>query len=30
MFSNDTMTEPETWRSILATMIAVRNAHGWN
>jgi sugar phosphate isomerase/epimerase len=30
MFSNETMMEPETWRNILATMIAVRNAHGWN
>jgi sugar phosphate isomerase/epimerase len=30
MFSNETMMEPATWRSILATMIAVRNAHGWN
>lgn len=30
MFSNDTMRKPETWRNILATMIAVRNAHGWN
>ena len=30
MFSNETMMQPETWRKILATMIAVRNAHGWN
>ncbi len=30
MFSNETMMQPETWRNILATMIAVRNAHGWN
>jgi hypothetical protein len=30
MFSNETMMKPETWHSILATMIAVRNAHGWN
>jgi sugar phosphate isomerase/epimerase len=30
MFSNETMTKPETWRGILATMIAVRDAHGWN
>src|SRR5579863_3553528 len=30
MFSNETMMKPETWRSILATMIAVRSAHGWN
>ena len=30
MFSNETMMKPETWRNILATMIAVRKAHGWN
>ena len=30
MFSNETMMKPETWRDILATMIAVRNAHGWD
>jgi len=30
MFSNETMMKPETWRDILAAMIAVRNAHGWN
>ena len=30
MFSNETMQKPETWHSILATMIAVRNANGWN
>jgi sugar phosphate isomerase/epimerase len=30
MFSNETMMKPETWRNILATMIAVRNSHGWN
>lgn len=30
MFSNETMMKPTTWRNILATMIAVRNAHGWN
>jgi sugar phosphate isomerase/epimerase len=29
MFSNETMQKPETWNSILAAMIAVRNAHGW-
>ncbi len=29
MFSNETMRKPETWNSILATMIAVREAHGW-
>ena len=30
MFSNETMMKPATWRSILSTMIAVRNSHGWN
>jgi sugar phosphate isomerase/epimerase len=30
MFSNKTMMQPGTWRDILATMIAVRNAHGWD
>jgi hypothetical protein len=30
MFSNETMTNPQTWNDILATMIAVRDAHGWN
>jgi sugar phosphate isomerase/epimerase len=30
MFPNATMHRPETWRAILQTMIAVRNAHGWN
>ena len=30
MFSNDTMMKPQTWRNVLSTMIAVRNAHGWN
>jgi sugar phosphate isomerase/epimerase len=29
MFPNETMMKPETWNSILATMIAVREAHGW-
>lgn len=29
MFPNDVMTKPETWNTILATMIAVRDAHGW-
>ena len=29
MFSNDTMINPETWNTILGTMIAVRDAHGW-
>jgi hypothetical protein len=30
MFPNATMHEPETWRSILQTMLAVRAEHGWN
>jgi len=30
MFSNATMMKPQTWRNVLATMIAVRNAHGWD
>jgi sugar phosphate isomerase/epimerase len=30
MFPNTTMHEPETWRSILQTMVAVRAGHGWN
>jgi hypothetical protein len=30
MFSNETTLNPQTWRDILSTMIAVRNAHGWN
>lgn len=29
MFPNDVMMRQETWNEILATMIAVRNAHGW-
>ncbi len=29
MFSNDTMMKPETWNSVLAVMIQVREAHGW-
>lgn len=29
MFSNDVMARPDTWNQILATMIAVRSAHGW-
>jgi sugar phosphate isomerase/epimerase len=29
MFPNETMMKPETWNSILATMISVREAHGW-
>ncbi len=30
MFPNDVMMKPETWNGILATMIAVREAHGWS
>jgi sugar phosphate isomerase/epimerase len=30
MFPNEVMLDPQTWRNILSTMIAVRNAHGWN
>jgi hypothetical protein len=30
MFPNETMLEAQTWNNVLATMIAVRNAHGWN
>ncbi len=29
MFSNETLLKQETWNSILATMISVRDAHGW-
>ncbi len=30
MFSNRVMTNPQTWCDILAAMIAVRDAHGWD
>ncbi len=30
MFPNAVMQQPQTWNDILAAMIAVRNAHGWN
>ncbi len=30
MFPNAVMMKPETWNSILAVMIKVRDAHGWN
>jgi len=30
MFPNATMLAPETWRDVLSTLIAVRNAHGWD
>jgi sugar phosphate isomerase/epimerase len=29
MFPNDVMMKPQTWNTILAAMIAVRDAHGW-
>jgi sugar phosphate isomerase/epimerase len=30
MFPNDVMMKPQTWKDILAAMVAVRDAHGWN
>ncbi len=30
MFPNAVMLDPKTWQDVLRTMIAVRNAHGWN
>jgi hypothetical protein len=30
MFPNATMMQPSTWRDVLATMVAVRDAQGWN
>ena len=30
MFPNETLENPATWNTILKTMIAVRDAHGWN
>lgn len=30
MFPNEMMMKPETWNKILAAMISVRDAHGWN
>jgi len=30
MFPNATMMQPQTWNDVLGTMIAVRNAHGWD
>jgi hypothetical protein len=30
MFPNATMMRPDTWTDVLSTMIAVRQAHGWN
>lgn len=30
MFPNAVMTDPKTWTDVLKTMIAVRDAHGWD
>ena len=30
MFPNAVMMQQETWNDILAAMIKVRDAHGWN
>ena len=30
MFPNSVMLDPATWNDVLRTMIAVRNAHGWD
>jgi len=30
MFPNAVMMNPQTWQDVLATMIKVRDAHGWN
>jgi len=30
MFPNAVMTDQQTWNDVLRTMIAVRDAHGWN
>jgi sugar phosphate isomerase/epimerase len=30
MFPNATMMSPDTWRDVLGTLIAVREAHGWD
>jgi sugar phosphate isomerase/epimerase len=30
MFPNETLMKPETWNTILASMISVRDAHGWS
>ena len=29
MFPNSTMLAPETWQNVLGTLLAVRDAHGW-
>jgi hypothetical protein len=30
MFPNSTLENPQTWNTILDTMLRVRNASGWN
>lgn len=30
MFSNEVMMNPQTWNDILAAMVSVRDAHGWD
>ncbi len=30
MFANAVMTQPKTWNDVLSTMLAVRNAQGWD
>ena len=30
MFPNKTMLDPQTWNTILAAMVSVRDAHGWH
>jgi methylmalonyl-CoA mutase N-terminal domain/subunit len=30
MFPNAVMQQQQTWNNILRTMLAVRDAHGWN
>jgi sugar phosphate isomerase/epimerase len=30
MFPNEMMLKPQIWTDVLKTMVAVRNAHGWN
>ncbi len=30
MFPNAMMTSPETWQNVLGTLLAVRDAHGWD
>ena len=30
MFPNEMMMQPTIWRDVLGTMIAVRDAHGWD